>query len=146
MRLFFARKQQARKINSDGMDRHVDLSDLFGVHHSANLQSIQAMKSFEDFSREQSSIIVSLYRASGSQSTSLSWDSDAEELIGAFVRMLWVAEYPPSWFPDILRELADEIEIECNPEKGKLEAELELLRELNNQAKQQADETRGEER
>ncbi len=89
---------------------------------------------------------MSLYRASGSQSTSLSWDSDAEELIGAFVRMLWVAEYPPSWFPDILRELADEIEIECNPEKGKLEAELELLRELNNQAKQQADETRGEER
>ena len=85
MRLFFARKQQARKINSDGMDRHVDLSDLFGVHHSANLQSIQAMKSFEDFSREQSSIIVSLYRAGGSQSTSLSWDSDAEELIGAFV-------------------------------------------------------------
>ena len=67
-------------------------------------------------------------------------------MIGAFVRMLWVAEYPPSWFPDILRELADEIEIECNPEKGKLEAELELLRELNNQAKQQADETRGEER
>ena len=67
-------------------------------------------------------------------------------MIGAFVRMLWVAEYPPSWFPDILRELADEIEIECNPEKGKLEAELEFLRELNNQAKQQADETRGEER
>ena len=107
---------------------------------------VEKMKSFEDFSREQSSIIVSLYRAGGSQSTSLSWDSDAEELIGAFVRMLWVAEYPPSWFPDILRELADEIEIECNPEKGKLEAELELLRELNNQAKQQADETRGEER
>ena len=142
------------------MDRHVDLSDLFGVHHSANLQSIQAMKSFEDFSREQSSIIVSLYRASGSQSTSLSWDSDAEELIGAFVRMLWVAEYPPSWFPEILRDLADTIETDLNPEKGKMEAELEFLRELEkaanqennelnnkiNQAKQQDNETGGKER
>jgi len=128
------------------MDRHVDLSDLFGVHHSANLQSIQAMKSFEDFSREQSSIIVSLYRAGGSQSTSLSWDSDAEELIGAFVRMLWVAEYPPSCFPDILRDLADEIENDINPEKGKLEAEVEFLRELHNQAKQNQDEAGGKER
>jgi len=95
---------------------------------------VEKMRSFEDFSREQSSIIVSLHRAGGSQSTSLSWDSDAEELIAAFVRMLWVAEYPPSCFPDILRDLADEIENDINPEKGKLEAELELLRELEKAA------------
>lgn len=99
------------------------------------------MRSFEDFSREQSSIIVSLHRAGGSQSTSLSWDADAEELIGAFVRMLWVAEYPPSWFPEILRELADAIETDLNPEKGKLEAELEFYKELHNQAKQQDNES-----
>lgn len=102
------------------------------------------MKSFEDFSMEQSSIIVSIHRAGGSQSTSLSWDSGAEELISTFVRMLWVAEYPPSWFPEILRDLADEIETDLNPEKGKLEAELELLRELHNQAKQTSNETGGE--
>ena len=59
--------------------------------------------------------------------------------------MLWVAEYPPSWFPEILRDLADTIETDLNPEKGKLEAELEILRELNKQAKQQAYETRCEE-
>ena len=101
------------------------------------------MKSFEDFSMEQSSIIISIHRAGGSQSTSLSWDSDAEELIGAFVRMLWVAEYPPSCFPNIMRDLADEIENDINPEKDKIEAELELLRELHEQAKQTQNETGG---
>ena len=118
------------------------------------------MKSFEDFSRERVSMIISLNREGISQSAVLPWDADAEELIGTFVRMLWVAEYPPSWFPEILRDLADAIETDLNPEKGELEAKLaqpptladggivtlEFLRELNNQAKQQADETRGEER
>lgn len=33
------------------------------------------------------------------------------------------------------------IETDLNPERGKLEAELELLLELNNQAKQNQDET-----
>ena len=80
---------------------------------------VEKMKSFEDFSMEQSSIIVSIHRAGGSQSTSLSWDSDAEELIGAFVRMLWVAEYPPSWFPEILRDLAENIEIELGRNQEK---------------------------
>ena len=142
------------------MDRYVDLSDLFGVHHSSNLQSIQAMKSFEDFSRERVSMIISLNREGISQSAVLTWDADAEELIGTFVRMLWVAEYPPSWFPEILRDLADTIETDLNPEKGKMEAELEFLRELEkaanqennelnniiNQAKQNQDETGGKER
>ena len=99
------------------------------------------MKNYNEFSRERVSMLISLSREGISQTSALPWDSDAEELIGAFVRMLWVAEYPPSWFPEILRDLADEIEIECNPEKGKMEAELELLRELNNQAKQTQDET-----
>ena len=115
------------------------------------------MKSFEEFSRERVSMIISLSREGISQSAVLPWDSDAEELIGAFVKMLWVAEYPPSWFPEILRELADTIETDLNPEKGKLEAELELYRELEkaanqennevwnkiNQAKQNQDETGG---
>ena len=98
------------------------------------------MKNYNEFSRERVSMLISLSREGISQTSALPWDSDAEELISAFVRMLWVAEYPPSWFPEILRDLADEIEIECNPEKGKMEAELELLRELNNQAKQKQDE------
>lgn len=101
------------------------------------------MKSYEEFSRERVSMLISLSREGISQTSALPWDSDAEALISAFVRMLWVAEYPPSWFPEILRDLADEIEIECNPEKGKMEAELEFLRELNNQAKTEIDETGG---
>ena len=99
------------------------------------------MRSYDEFSRERVSMLISLSREGISQTSALPWDSGAEELIGAFVRMLWVAKYPPSWFPEILRDLADEREIECNPEKGKMEAELELLRELNNQAKQKQDET-----
>ena len=105
---------------------------------------VAKMKSYNEFSRERVSMIISLNREGISQSAVLPWDSDAEELIGAFVRMLWVAEYPPSWFPEILRDLADEIETDLNPEKGKLEAELELLRELHNQAKQTSNETGGE--
>ena len=104
---------------------------------------VAKMRSYDEFSRERVSMLISLSREGISQTSALPWDSGAEELISAFVRMLWVAEYPPSWFPEILRDLADEIEIECNPEKGKLEAELELLRELNNQAKQNQDETGG---
>ena len=95
---------------------------------------VAKMKSFEEFSRERVSMIISLSREGISQSAVLPWDSDAEELIGAFVKMLWVAEYPPSWFPEILRELADTIETDLNPEKGKMEAELELLRELEKAA------------
>jgi len=106
---------------------------------------VEKMRSFEEFSRERVSMIISLSREGISQSTVLPWDSDAEELIGAFVRMLWVAEYPPSWFPEILRDLADSIETDMNPEKGKLEAELEFYKELHNQAKQQDNETGGKE-
>jgi hypothetical protein len=61
---------------------------------------------------ERVSMLISLSREGISQTSALPWDADAQELIGAFVRMLWVAEYPPSWFPEILRDLADEIEIE----------------------------------
>ena len=104
------------------------------------------MKNYNEFSRERVSMLISLSREGISQTSALPWDSDAEELISAFVRMLWVAEYPPSWFPEILRDLADMIETDLNPERGKLEAELELLRELNNQAKQnQENETRSKE-
>ena len=99
------------------------------------------MKNYNEFSRERVSMLISLSREGISQTSALPWDSGAEELIGAFVRMLWVAEYPPSWFPEILRDLADMIETDLNPEKGKMEAELELLRELNNQARQNQDET-----
>jgi len=93
---------------------------------------VAKMKNYNEFSRERVSMLISLSREGISQTSALPWDSGAEELIGAFVRMLWVAEYPPSWFPEILRDLADEIEIECNPEKGKMEAE---------QSKQKQDET-----
>jgi len=85
-------------------------------------------------------MLISLSREGISQTSALPWDADAQELIGAFVRMLWVAEYPPSWFPEILRDLADEIENDINPEKGKLEAELELLRELEKAANQENNE------
>jgi hypothetical protein len=46
-------------------------------------------------------MLISLSREGISQTSALPWDADAQELIGAFVRMLWVAEYPPSWFPEI---------------------------------------------
>ena len=98
------------------------------------------MKSYDDFSRERVSMLISLSREGISQTSALPCDSDAEELIGAFVRMLWVAEYPPSWFPEILRDLADTIETDLNPEKGKMEAELEFLRELEKAANQENNE------
>ena len=101
------------------------------------------MKSFEDFSRERVSMIISLSREGISQSAVLPWDADAEELIGAFVRMLWVAEYPPSWFPDILRDLADNIEAEFNPDQSNLEAKLAYYQNIVE--KNQADETGGKE-
>lgn len=64
-------------------------------------------------------MLISLSREGISQTSALPWDSDAEELIGAFVRMLWVAEYPPSWFPEILRDLAENIEIELGRNQEK---------------------------
>lgn len=77
------------------------------------------MKNYNEFSRERVSMLISLSREGISQTSALPWDSGAEELIGAFVRMLWVAEYPPSWFPEILRDLAENIEIELGRNQEK---------------------------
>lgn len=80
---------------------------------------VAKMRSYDEFSRERVSMLISLSREGISQTSALPWDSDAEELIGAFVRMLWVAEYPPSWFPEILRDLAENIEIELGRNQEK---------------------------
>ncbi len=70
------------------------------------------MRSWKEFSAEHTSIMIMLSREGMSQNVVLPWDSNSDELISAFVKMLWVAGYPPSWFPEILKELAENIEIE----------------------------------
>ena len=77
------------------------------------------MKDWKTFTSERVSNMITLSREGLSMSTVLPWDTDADEMISAFVRMLWVAEYPPAWFPDILRELAENIEIELGRNQEK---------------------------
>jgi hypothetical protein len=80
---------------------------------------VAKMKNYNEFSRERVSMLISLSREGISQTSALPRNPRAEELIGAFVRMLWVAEYPPSWFQEILRDLAENIEIELGRNQEK---------------------------
>lgn len=75
---------------------------------------VETMKSWKEFSAERVGIMIMLSREGMSQNVVLPWDSDSDEIMGAFVKMLWVAGYPPSWFPEVLRDLADSIEVEFN--------------------------------
>lgn len=85
------------------------------------------MKKYEEFVGGKTNILISLSQNGVSQSTALPWDSNADDLIRMFVKMLWVAEYPPSWFPEVLRDLAEDIEAEFNPREEQMQAELDYL-------------------